>query len=158
MPRASYPDFGISLDLPDGWAIAATPDFPFLLLAPAERGYRSNLGFSRSEQRHSTADDMENAIAAAHADQKANYEQFAQTDERRFELDGCRAYLQTYTWKPDTAPEPFVQVYGLVLTDHNRLIEINGATLSSLSSRMLPQFELILQSMRIGEGGGEAPT
>jgi len=142
------PLLGLSVEAPDGWAQHSTEDFPFLLLAPREADYSSNLGFSRSGDPSPSPEGMQRAIAAARAEQEAEYPGFIHLAERHGEVDGFPAYIQIYSWQPESAPQPFVQIYGLVLTERNGLIEINGATLATLSATVLGQFDAIIASIR----------
>ncbi len=66
--------------------------------------------------------------------------------------------LQIYRWKPAEAPEPFTQVFGLVLTNDHGLLEINGATLQSLQEQALPAFDSIVRSIRFIPAGADASS
>lgn len=148
MPSHFDPELGISLEAPAGWERGRTGDFPLLMLAPRESDYRSNLGFSRADEPAPDAQLMEQTIAASRAQQREEYPSFVELGEQRFEIDGCRAFVQTYRWQPPSAPQPFVQVFGVVLTPAHGLVELNGATLQSLAERTLPIFDRILASIR----------
>jgi len=141
-------DLGISLERPSDWEVGRTADFAVVLLAPPVAGYRSNLGFSRADPPALTPAVLDATLAAARAQQHAEYPAFVEVGEVRFTQDGCPAVLQIYRWQPPEAREPFTQVFGLVLTAHHGLLEINGATLHSLEERALPAFEAIVRSIR----------
>jgi len=139
---------GISLERPADWEVGRTDDFPLALLAPAEAGYRSNIGFSRAEPPATTPEVLDATLAVARDQQRAEYPGFEELGEARFEQDGFPAVLQLYRWQPPGAPEPFTQIFALVLTRDHGLLEINGATLRSLEERALPALQAIVRSIR----------
>jgi hypothetical protein len=139
---------GISLERPADWQIGSTEDFPLALLAPVDAGYRSNIGFSRGDPPALTDEVLDATLAAARAQQAAEYPGFDELSEVRFVQDGHPAVLQLYRWQPPGAPEPFTQIFALVLTRDHGLLEINGATLRSLEPRALPALEAIVRSIR----------
>ncbi len=141
-------DLGISLERPSDWQVGRTDDFTVVLLAPPITGYRSNLGFSRADPPALTPAVLEATLATARAQQHDEYPGFVELGEVRFVQDGCPAVLQIYRWQPPDVPEPFTQVFGLVLTTDHGLLEINGATLMSLEGQALPAFEAIVRSIR----------
>ena len=149
-PSVTYfdPKFRISLELPADWSTGHTDDFPLILLAPPEMDYRSNLGFSQSDQPIASPEALDGIIAGAKAEQLAGYSRFRQLKEERFWQDGRPAFLQQYQWQPEDAQHPFVQLFGLVLVGPDNLLEINGATLQPLAERYLPVLQKIVSSIR----------
>ena len=139
---------GISLERPSDWEVGRTDAFPLLLLAPAESGYRSNLGFSRGEAPSASPAVLDATLALAREQQRADYPGFDELAVLRFEQDGFPALLQLYRWQPPGAAEPFTQLFALVLTRDHGLLELNGATLHSLEARALPALEAIVRSIR----------
>ncbi len=150
MKMASHFDrgLGISFEHPADWQVGQTDAFAVAVLAPVEAGYRSNVGFSRADPPALTPAVLEATLAAAQAQQQAEYASFVELGVVRFEQDGCPAVLQLYRWQPAGAAEPFTQLFALVLTPHHGLLEINGATLRSLEERALPALEAIVRSVR----------
>ena len=149
-PRlASYFDkkLSISLQVPEGWSVAAHPQFDLLILSPAERGYRSNLGFSQVAVDDLTPESLRAIIARTKAEQQADYANFQQLEERDFWLDGRPAYLQRYQWQPEGG-QRFSQLLAAVAVSPQALLEIHGATLQPLAPRYLPLLLEILGSLR----------
>jgi hypothetical protein len=145
---------GISLEHPDDWQVGRSAAFPLVLLAPIASGYRSNVGFSRSEPPSTSPDVLDATLAIARDQQRADYPGFEELADLRFEQDGFPARLQLYRWQPPGAAEPFTQLFGLVLTRDHGLLEINGATLRSLEASALPALEAIVRSIRFIPHGG----
>ncbi len=147
MPSHYDRDLRISLVLPEHWEVGSTPDFPLFLVAPQQQGFRSNLGFSRSEM-PPDPDVVTRMVEAARREQAAEYPGFNELSARELEIDSCPTFLQIYAWRPDGAAQPFRQWFGLVRTPRHGLIELNGATLESLASSAGPAVEGILRSVR----------
>ncbi len=149
-PLVSYfdPQFRISVKLPEDWSAGHTDEFPLIFLSPAEMGYRSNLGFSQSDQEIDSPEALDAIITAAKAEQADSYQQFIQVSEGRLWQDGRPAYLQQYQWQPEGAQYPFVQLFGFILAGPGQLLEINGATLLPLAERYLPALRKIVTSIR----------
>lgn len=142
---------GISLLVPPPWQRARTDQVPLVFIAPVEAGFRSNLGFMRAPPDPAApppAEALAAAIARAHAERSAEYPGFMEIAARHLVVDGRAAFLQRYRWHPPEVPQPFAQLFGLVVTDDHGLLEINGATLDSLAARFLPLFEEIVRSIR----------
>lgn len=148
MPSHFDRALGVSLVAPPTWQRGRTDDFAMVFLAPPEAGYRSNLGFSRADPPTLTAAVMAATIATAREQQRTAYPGFVELAAEPREVDGHPAFVQRYQWQQAGAPEPFVQVFGLVLTKDHGLLELNGATLRSLADRILPIFDDIIASIR----------
>ena len=139
---------GISIERPADWDVASTPDFTLLVLAPPASGYRSNLGFSRSTPPSQDPAVLDATLDLARAQQATAYPDCGELGVQRFEQDGFPALLQLYRWQAPGAPEPFTQVFGLVLTRDHGLLELNGATLQSLEAQALPAIDAMIRSIR----------
>jgi hypothetical protein len=139
---------GISLERPSDWEVGRTDAFALVLLAPAESGYRSNLGFSRGLPPSTNPDVLDATLAIARDQQRTDYPGFDELAVLRFDQDGFPALLQLYRWQPPGAAEPFTQLFALVLTRDHGLLELNGATLRSLEPHALPVLESIVRSIR----------
>lgn len=152
MPSHFDRGLGISLEAPAGWERAATADFPLLVVAPREHGFRTNVGFSRAAA-PPTEEHLAQALAAARAAQVRDYPQLVVLAEDALTIDDCPAVLQRYRWQPPGAPEPLVAIFGLVRAGAHGLVEINGSTVLSLADRMMPVLDAIVRSLRFIPAG-----
>lgn len=150
----SYYDkaLGISLEMPSTWETGRSEDFPLVILGPETQDYRSNLSFDRTPLAVPDPERLAEIIAATHEDQKRDYPDFVQANEERLFIDQRPAYWQEYTW---TAPETnrrYTQVFGLIVTDPDHVIDFHGATLPDLQDEYIPLFRRIVDSIRIIPG------
>ncbi len=147
MPRHHHAGLGIAVAFPEGWQAVSTLDFPLLVLAPETDGYRSTLGFSRS-QAPATPEVVQRVLAASRAEQEADYPGFVEQGLRQRTVGGHPAWVQTYVWQPPSVPQPFWQWFGLVMTPSHGLVEFNGATLQSLAEPLEEAMFEVLDSVQ----------
>lgn len=153
-PMKAYFDqeLRLSLQMPATWDAAETIEFPLVLLAPPEKGFRANVGFGISALHPTTPDHLQQVIARTRHDRARDYEQFEFIREMRFMLAGFPGHLEHYRWTLETNGVGLEQIFALILTGPEGLYNIHGTTLQEHAAQYLPIFEHIIFSIRFRRG------
>ncbi len=142
------PDLMVSLELPDDWETGATDDFPLVLLAPADHGFRANVGFSQRALDPPTKDGFVAAIEQLKSEQERDFAGYELVGERRHVQDNCPAYLVRCRWDLDEGSTRVAQIAALYAAGPERIVEVHATALAELESEYLPVFQQVLDSLR----------
>jgi len=142
------PDLMVSIELPDDWDIGSTDEFPLLLLAPIDQGFRANVGFSQRALDPPTEEGFLAAIDQLKTEQARDFDGYELVGERRHVQDGWPAYLVRCRWDLEEGPTRVAQVAALYAVGPTRIVEVHSTALVALETSYLPVFQQILDSMR----------
>jgi hypothetical protein len=142
----------LSLQMPIAWDAAETSEFPLVLLAPPEDGFRANVGFGVSSLHPTTPEHLQQVINRTRHDRAQDYEQFKFINEARFTQTGYPGHIERYRWTLETNGAVLEQVFALILTSPDGLYNIHGTTLHIHAAQYLPIFEHIIFSIRFPRG------
>jgi hypothetical protein len=142
------PELRLSIELPADWDIGSTDEFPLVVLAPLERGFRANAGFSDRALDPPTKEGFIAAIEQLKSEQADDFERYEVVGERRSVQDGCPAYMVRCRWDLEQGPTRVVQIAALYAVGSVRLVEVHCTALAELESVYLPMFQRLLDSLR----------
>ncbi len=141
-------ELGLSLQMPVDWEAAETNEFPLVLLAPPEDGFRANVGFGISALHPTTPEHLQQVITRTRQDRQRDYENFEFINEARFMQTGYPGHIERYSWTLETNGAALEQVFALILTTPDTMYNIHGTTLRQYTAQYLPIFEHIIFSIR----------
>lgn len=141
-------DIGVSLQMPTNWEAGATDQFPLILMAPPENGFRANLSFSIKDLNPPTPEHLQQTIDAARASRQDSYDGFELVSEQRVMIDNFPGHIERYHWTMDHTGQAMTQLFALILTGPDALYGMHGTCLRDAEDTYVPAFESIIQSMR----------
>lgn len=145
-------EMGLSLQMPSDWDAAETNQFPLVLLAPPEDGFRANMGFGVSPMNPPTPEHLQHIITRTRHDRQQDYDHFEFINEARFMHRGFPGHIERYRWTLDNTGAALQQVFALILTGPDALYNIHGTTLEQHADKYVPLFEQIVYSIRFPRG------
>jgi hypothetical protein len=140
-------DVGIEVDVPAGWEITASEEFPLLLLGPAESEFRANVGISTGPLVPPDVEHLAQVVEQAKAVRAETGSDYEVEDEWRLLHDGAAGWIVRARWAFDEAPIEVVQVSALYLTKEGVLYQVHCTTLAALAERYLGLFADVLESL-----------
>ena len=142
------PDVRVSLEMPEDWEVMASADFPLLLLAAEEQGFRANVGFAIVPLDEPTPERLDQIIADAKSERERDFKRFELLGERRQEQAGYPGYLMRSYWELDEAPVTVAQISAIFVTAPTQMHQVHCTALKDLEQVYLPTFRHILGSLR----------
>lgn len=146
--------FNLTLDLPDGWQVGITAEFPLLLVSPTPNNGTPdvNIGVARSVLAPPTEDGFMALITATKADQPSVYANYQHVYEKNWIQDGYPAYMQHFNWHSATTDDDtqglhFAQVLAMVWAGADVLYDIHATTRVELAETNIPLIEHIICSI-----------
>lgn len=147
-------DVGLEMSLPLGWAAAATDEFPLVLLAPEEQGFRANVGVQVGVVDPPTAEAFQARTEATKAARRAELPGFEVVAERVGPQVGHPGWQLRATWDADGLE--LTQITQLFVVEPARLYEVTATCLQGTEKTYLPLFRQILDSWVVLSGEGQA--
>lgn len=142
------PELRVSIELPAGWDVASSDDFPLLLLAPLDHGFRANVGFYERSLEPATVAGFVATIEQMKAEHERDFDAYEMVGERRAVQDGRPAHLVRCRWDHDDPAVRLSQVSALYAEREDRLVVVYCTALAEREGEYLPQFQRILDSLR----------
>ncbi len=145
--------FHLTLDLPQGWQVGITDEFPLLLVAPTQPNGTpvANLGIARSVLEPPSSDGFDQLIADTKADQPNVYDNYHHVYDKNWLQDGYPAYLQRFRWHSsdddNTHGLHFAQILAMVWAGADVLYDIHATTHTERADEYIPIIEHIIQSL-----------
>ena len=137
-------DVGLEMSVPHGWTAAATDEFPLVLLAPEEDGFRANVGVLVGELVPPSPEGLQARIEATKATRLAELPRFQVVAERAGPQAGQPGWQLRATW--EHGERELTQITQLFVAEPERLYEVTATCLRPLESVYLPVFREILDS------------
>ncbi len=144
LDRFADPDVGLEVPVPRGWVAAATDDFPLLILAPEDDGFRANVGVLVGVLVPSTPEAFESRVAATKAERAARLPGFHVVAERTGPQAGNPGWQLRATWDMDG--RTLTQVTQVFVAPPARLYEVTATCLQQAEQAYLPVFRSMLDS------------
>ena len=138
----------VALEVPEGWEVTSSEEFPLLLLAPVEQEFRANVGVNRSPLDPPTVEHLADVVEEVRAKRAAEGRTVVLEGERPLVQDGAAGWLLRSRWLPDEPPVEVVQIAGMFLTDAGQLYQVHCTTLAATAEVHLPAFKAVLDSLR----------
>lgn len=147
---ASFTDtvLGLHMDVPVGWEAQRTEQFTLILFAPAQDGYRANLGVNEGRLDPPTPDNLKKLIVDSEAEQQSTYNQYRTLSRRDVTIDGHTAHIRHYEWSDTGTGLTFSQLQAFILVEPH-LYVIDGSSLKQHADSFIPQLEQIVTSIRV---------
>lgn len=142
------PDLRLSIELPATWDIGSTDEFPLVLLAPDEGGFRANVGFSDRAIDPPGKHGFTAAIEQLKTEQADDFDSYELAGERRLVHDGRPGFMLRCRWDLEHGPTRVAQIAALYAVSDERLVEVHCTALAELESSYLPAFHALLDSLR----------
>lgn len=140
-------DVGLEMSVPHGWAAAATDDFPLVLLAPQEHGFRASIGVRTGVLDPPTPEAFEGLIQRIKAARRTELPEFRVGAERVGPQAGHPGWQLRATW--DDGGRPLTQITQLFVAEPARLYEVTATCLQAEEKAYLPLFRLVLESWAV---------
>lgn len=139
--------FQVRLDLPAGWQVGLTAEFPLLLIAPPIEDSPAQLGVARSVLHPPTQDRFEALIEATKADQPDVYTNYTHIYDKFLMIDRAPAYLQRFDWQPAELDVASANITSMVWVGGSVLYDIHATARQPDEAYYMPIFEHIIQSL-----------
>lgn len=137
----------VQLDLPLGWQVGLTDEFPLLLIAPPITDSPAQLGVAQSVLHPPTDARFESLIAATKADQPRVFADYQHIYEMRLLIDRKPAYLQRFDWHPDGMSVAYANITSIVWAGGSLLFDIHATAQHPDHAQYMPIFEHIIKSL-----------
>lgn len=121
------PSLGLALQAPATWSRGEHPAFSLLLLAPPERGYRANVGFSAKAIDPPTEDRFRSVVDATLEVHARTYEGHEELGRGFVEVGGRAGVAVHYRWRPAGLGRLLDSLLVAVPTGPDRFVEIDAS-------------------------------
>lgn len=140
--------FHLMLDLPTGWQVGITDEFPLLLIAPVVNGSpEATLGISRSVLEPPDEAAYDAIIEDTKADQPRVYQDYEHIYDKHWLQDSYPAYLQRFEWNNPEDEQAMVQILAMIWAGGDVLYDIHATTPKTHAERLVPIIEHIITSL-----------
>jgi hypothetical protein len=137
-------DVGLEMSIPHGWTAAATEDFPLVLLAPEDHGFRANVGVRPGVLDPPTPETFEELVQRTKAVRQDQLPEFVVVAERVGPQAGCPGWQLRATWEDGGLQ--LTQITQIFVAEPARLFEVTATCLKTVEQEYLPFFRQILDS------------
>jgi len=141
-------ELSISINVPIGWDVVKSNDFPLALLAPEKEDFRVNVGFNLYQLPGEDKDKFEQAIQSTKKVLKDEYDQYQLINEEQVWIDGYPAYHQENSWVDEDMDQGYFQTLTLIYVLPDRLYEIIGTSLLAEKEEHIERLRAIIDSFR----------
>lgn len=147
------PDLDISLEVPEGWDGSENQFFTLFLAAPAEAGFRANLGINSGSMEPPTLAQLQQLFEQAYAEQQRTQLNYKSVKTEKFEVDDCPALLRQTERTEETAKLDLTQIQVLLLAKSGLVYNISASCLRKNQEKYLPAFNHIIKSIKFAKEG-----
>lgn len=137
-------DVGLEMSVPIGWTAAAAADFPLVLLAPDDHGFRANIGIRTGALDPPTPEAFQDLTRRTKAARQAELTGFTVVAERVGPQAGYPGWQLRATW--DDGGQKVTQITQLFVVEPARLVEVTATCLEESERSYLPLFRQVLES------------
>ena len=139
----------LMLDLPNGWNVGISPQFPLLIFAPlVNESPEATIGISRSVLEPPDTDGYDALIEATKADQTRVYHHYKHVYDIHWRQDSYPAYMQRFTWQSADDNTKMEQILAMIWAGGDVLYDIHASTTQDCAERLIPIIEHIIKSLK----------
>jgi hypothetical protein len=138
-------ELGLSLDVPEGWSVMRTEDFPLHIFAPEEAGYRASFAVGVMELSQPSPELLDALVEDYYIKGNNDLGAYQLIQSQALTVNDQPGYTIHHEWQEDGLH--FTELDAYIYSPPQQAIRLHGYTLKQLELKYFPIFAKMLDSV-----------